>query len=242
MAPARSLHEIFAGLPGDAAAHSDVAAVLDANGYADLPPELLAQAVVSYADTAPAEVAEHLAPFVTAHSQVGGDGTVPDDLASPLDLLATAPAPAFDAAMPDDPAFDGPDLDGPGLDAAPPDDPVFDGPELDDPGLDAAPPDGPGFDTPGFDDPGFAAGPKIDAAFGRGDGPSVDDHAPATVEPSPAGPTGDDAEPASHDGQPDAADLLDGPLPSGDPWAMPPISEGTAGVDGAAEIDDLGAG
>ncbi|MFV2109061.1 MULTISPECIES: hypothetical protein [unclassified Micromonospora] len=223
MAPARSLHEIFAGLPGDAAAHSDVAAVLDANGYADLPPELLAQAVVSFADTAPAEVAEHLAPFVTAHSQVGGDGTVPDELASPLDLLATAPAPAFDAAMPDDPAFDGPDLDGLGLDAAPP--------------------DGPGFDTPaGFDDPGFAAGPGMDAAFGRGDGPSVDDREPATVEPFPAGPTGDDAEPASHDGQPDAADLLDGPLPSGDPWALPPISEGTAGVDGVAEIDDLGAG
>ncbi|MDG4773283.1 hypothetical protein [Solwaraspora sp. WMMD792] len=227
MAPARSLHEIFAGLPGDAAAHSDVAAVLDANGYADLPPELLAQAVVSYADTAPAEVAEHLAPFVTAHSQVGGDGTVPDDLASPLDLLATAPAPAFDAAMPDDPAFDGPDLDDPGLDTAPPDGPGF---------------DTSGFDTPGFDDPGFAAGPEIDAAFGRGDGPTIDDREPATVEPSPAGPTGDDAEPASHDGQPDAADLLDGPLPSGDPWAMPPISEGTAGVDGAAEIDDLGAG
>ncbi|WFE22151.1 hypothetical protein O7621_01910 [Solwaraspora sp. WMMD937] len=234
MAPARSLHEIFAGLPGDAAAHSDVAAVLDANGYADLSPELLAQAVVSFADTAPAEVAEHLAPFVTAHSQVGGDGTVPDDLASPLDLLATAPAPAFDAPTPDDPAFDRLDLDGPGFDAVPPDGPGFDDPA----GFDT-----PGFDTPaGFDDPGFAAGPEIDAAFGRGDGPTVDDRESATVDPSPAGPTGDDVEPASHDSQPDAADLLDGPLPSGDPWAMPSISEGTAGVDGAAEIDDLGAG
>ncbi|ROO51557.1 hypothetical protein EDC02_6437 [Micromonospora sp. Llam0] len=222
MAPARSLHEIFAGLPGDAAAHSDVAAVLDAHGYADLPPELLAQAVVSFADTAPAEVAEHLAPFVTAHSQIGGDGTVPDDLASPLDLLATAPVPAFDDPMPDDPAFDGPDFDGP----------MPDGAEF----------DASGFDASGFDDPSFAAGPEIDAAFGHGDGPTVDDREPATVEPSPAGPTGDDAEPASHDSQQDAADLLDGPLSSGDPWAMPSISEGTAGVDGAAEIDDLGAG
>ena len=59
MAPARSLHEIITGLTGDAGASGDLASVLHAGGYPDLPPDLLAEAVVSFAGTAPAEIAEH---------------------------------------------------------------------------------------------------------------------------------------------------------------------------------------
>ncbi len=39
-------------------------------GTVTCPPDLVAEAVVNYADTAPVEVAEHLAPFVTANSGV----------------------------------------------------------------------------------------------------------------------------------------------------------------------------
>ena len=64
MTAARSLHEILAGLTGNAATSGDLAAALRAGGHPDLPAELLAEAVISFADTAPAEIAEHLAPFV----------------------------------------------------------------------------------------------------------------------------------------------------------------------------------
>jgi hypothetical protein len=84
----RPLRELLAELVGDAEARAaygaDPAGYLAAHGH-DLPGELVASAVVSYADTAPLEVAAALAPFVAAH------GAVPDG-ADPswFDLLTSA--------------------------------------------------------------------------------------------------------------------------------------------------------
>lgn len=89
MAPARSLYEIFAGLTGTAAAH-EAGDVLHHGGHADLPAPLLGEALVSYADTAPIEVAEHMAPFVTAHTGFAADAEAADPAAA-LDQLAAAP-------------------------------------------------------------------------------------------------------------------------------------------------------
>jgi hypothetical protein len=84
MEPVRPLREVFAGLADHAAgpeATSPDAQSLLAD-YADLPDDLLVTAIGSYASTAPAEVAEHLAEFVAA----------PDtDPAEGLNLLASAP-------------------------------------------------------------------------------------------------------------------------------------------------------
>ncbi|WP_328468304.1 hypothetical protein OHA21_51430 [Actinoplanes sp. NBC_00393] len=92
MEPARPLRDVFADLTGAGNATGDPADLLRDQGHA-LPDDLVAEAVVSYADTAPAEVAEHLAPYVTAHSVVGAaDGT--GDETGWLELLATAPAGA----------------------------------------------------------------------------------------------------------------------------------------------------
>jgi hypothetical protein len=104
MAPARTLHDVRAGLAGDAGAQSGGAADrLGDAGHPDLPDGLVAEAIVSYADTATAEVAEHLAPFVQAHSAVPLDqpGIAAPDPAAGLDLLATAPVgPPVDAPAP----------------------------------------------------------------------------------------------------------------------------------------------
>jgi hypothetical protein len=125
MSSTRPLHELLADLAGDAdagRAHGDPEAYLAANGHADLPPDLVAEAVVSYADTAPVEVAEHLAPFVTTHSAVPAEDPPSDDW---FDLLTTAPAPAddldADPGLDDDLSDDAPwspddDAPGPGLD------------------------------------------------------------------------------------------------------------------------------
>ncbi|HEV7651944.1 MAG TPA: hypothetical protein VGP26_27630 [Actinophytocola sp.] len=119
MASARPLHELLADLVGDAdavRAHGDPEAYLAAHGHPDLPPDLVAEAVVSYADTAPVEVAEHLAPYVTTHSAVPADEPPADDW---FGLITTAPADDLDP----DPDFDDvpddhvpPDHSGPALD------------------------------------------------------------------------------------------------------------------------------
>lgn len=121
MESARPLYEVFADLTGAGSADGDPRELLDAQGHAGLPDELVAEAVVNFADTAPVEVAEHLAPFVTAHSAVGADETAAADETAGderwLDLLVTAPtgdgADALDDVAPDEHA--GLDAD-PGLD------------------------------------------------------------------------------------------------------------------------------
>jgi hypothetical protein len=89
MTEVRPLREVFADSAGQH--NADPAELLAAHGHPDLPEELVAEAVVSYADTAPAEVAEHLAPFVIQH------GPMPTGEPSDtpwFDLLSTAPEPA----------------------------------------------------------------------------------------------------------------------------------------------------
>ena len=79
---ARPLRELLADLVGDAGARqeygSDPAGYLAAHGHPDLPEPLVAEAVVSYADTAPVEVAEVLAPYVAAHGPVPSDSEPSD--------------------------------------------------------------------------------------------------------------------------------------------------------------------
>lgn len=94
MTQARPLRDIFEGLAGETGGQpEDVLDRLRDDGHADLPGELVTEAIVSYADTAPVEVAAHLAPFVTAHSAVplAGPGAAGADPAAGLDLLTTAP-------------------------------------------------------------------------------------------------------------------------------------------------------
>ncbi|MEV0713124.1 hypothetical protein [Asanoa sp. NPDC050611] len=83
---ARPLKDVLTDLVGDPSA---AAGALAGAGH-DLPPDLVAEAVVSFAGTAPAEVAEHLAPFVTAHSGVPAE-SAPAEPADWAELLATAP-------------------------------------------------------------------------------------------------------------------------------------------------------
>jgi len=90
----RPLHAVFSELLHDEATRqayaADPAGLLDAAGHPDLPADLVDEAVVSYADTAPPAVAEHLAPFVMAHSQVT-ESSVDQAELDGLALLATAP-------------------------------------------------------------------------------------------------------------------------------------------------------
>jgi len=94
----RSLRELFASVSD--APHAGPAEVLASGGHQSLPPDLVAEAITNYADTAPLEVAQHLAPFVMAHSAVPGaaeaanwtgDGIGPD-LETGFELLSTVPA------------------------------------------------------------------------------------------------------------------------------------------------------
>jgi hypothetical protein len=113
MEPVRPLRDVFAELSAagrPAPGGVDPARVLAEHGHGGLPEGLLAEAIVSYADTAPVEVAEHLAPFVVAHSPVPvgpGDvadlGSSADDAPSVLHglaLLADAPHPFPDDVDP----------------------------------------------------------------------------------------------------------------------------------------------
>jgi hypothetical protein len=98
MPPARPLRDVFADLSGTADGSGvdgrSPEALLAEAGHPQLPAGLVAEAVVSYADTAPIEVAEHLAPYVMAHSAVPTD--VVDDVDQPrwFELLSAAPDPA----------------------------------------------------------------------------------------------------------------------------------------------------
>lgn len=97
MDAARPLHSVFADLAGERgyaeASGLGPDEVLAANGHPDLPEGLVAEAVVNYADTAPVEVAEHLAPYVRANSAVPQSASE-SSAAEPdwYGLLTTAPA------------------------------------------------------------------------------------------------------------------------------------------------------
>jgi hypothetical protein len=84
------LRDVFAGLAGNGGDPGDF--------LRDLPADLVAEAVVSYADTAPLEVAEHLAPFVGARFDESDAGE------TWLDLLASAPVEE-EASGPEDLGF-----------------------------------------------------------------------------------------------------------------------------------------
>lgn len=114
MGATRPLREVFAEV-STGGGGTDPQGVLAAAGHPDLPPDLLGEAVVNYADTASPEVAEHLAPLVTAHTGVlpgAGHGSGDQD-PDWLDALAGAPQGVTDQASVDsgggDPAVD---LDG----------------------------------------------------------------------------------------------------------------------------------
>jgi hypothetical protein len=95
MQPARPLRDVLTDLVGEADAPGP-ADVLAANGHADLPDELVAEAVGSFADTSPLEVAEHLSTYVMANSPVPQPDAPPVDLASWLDAVTSAPPPGSD--------------------------------------------------------------------------------------------------------------------------------------------------
>jgi hypothetical protein len=86
-----TIREVFDELAGGGDA--DPAGALADRGYGELPDPLLSEAIVSYADTAPVEVAEHLSPFVMVHSAVPVDRVEDAPASDGLELLATAPEP-----------------------------------------------------------------------------------------------------------------------------------------------------
>jgi hypothetical protein len=147
---ARSLHEVFASLAGDTA--GDPGAALAAAGHGELPADLLNEAVVSYAEVSPPEVAEHLSPVVLGASE---------DPGLALELLSSAPQVSWDD-VPEEPvveaadaADDVPDLDF-GLGDEGPDD-LGGLDQLDDLGdLDDL--DAPAATAPAGDVPAFATG------------------------------------------------------------------------------------
>ncbi|GEM_PF-3665485 len=106
MPDVRPLRDLFDDIatrePGAGA--GDPADVLRDAGHGDLPPDLVAEAVVSYAGTAQLQVAEALSPFSSSWAALDEDGT------GGLDLLSGA-------ALPPDAVADPWALDAPGLDA-----------------------------------------------------------------------------------------------------------------------------
>ena len=134
MATARPLRDVFTDATGDEAARaSDPAELLRSSGHEDLPDTLVAEAVTSYADTAPVEVAEHLSQYVMANSAVPGIGAEVDP-SSWLEALAGAPE-LLESTV--DPAAAG-------LDGEPPSEAGQAAPDTGDATLDVG--DDPGFD------------------------------------------------------------------------------------------------
>jgi len=220
MDSARPLRDVFADLTGGGTAAGDPEALLRDQGHPGLPDHLVAEAVVNYAETAPVEVAEHLAPYVTAHSAVGAGeplgGETPGDEppAGWLDLLGTAPA-------------------GPGLADEPADlDYLAPSPDELDEAADLGPDPGFGLDFGADFGTGAELVPAVDAGAehvaGAGpDGPGAEDlvgagvEGPGGVEDIPAdqgdlGESGDMADWAAAEeaGEPDTEDE---PGPDGEP-------------------------
>jgi hypothetical protein len=153
------LRDVFAGLAGNGGDPGDF--------LRDLPADLVAEAVVSYADTAPLEVAEHLAPFVAGHSAVGSEGDAGETW---LDLLASAPVEEEASGLDDqDLGF------GTGSGTTVDDMTRFD---VDDDGVDT-----------GFDDPATLETPHEPAGLGddvSGDWPEFGDDDPDDGDPDDA--------------------------------------------------------
>lgn len=224
MPPARPLHDILTEVAGADAA--DPAAALRAGGHGDLPEGLVAEAIVSYADTATVEVAEHLAPFVQGHSTVPSeDPADPPGLEQGLALLASAPAPVPAGTAPESapPAVDG-DADadygsGAARDPEGPGDP-----------LDLA--FGEGGTGGGTEAPAGEAGP-VPSAAGLGGVDEAGSGYPA--EPGypgePGSPEPAYSEPAYSGVGPDPADLFPPPAPAG-PGEADPEEPGNGGVAG----------
>jgi hypothetical protein len=117
MTNAQPLRDVFTALAGEPG-HEAPGDVLAAHGHPDLPEGLVAEAVVSYADTAPIEVAEHLAPYVMAHSPVPDQASFVEDPPDWLHALSGAAVaepvdvdPGVTLDHPHDPG-DGPGLGG----------------------------------------------------------------------------------------------------------------------------------
>jgi hypothetical protein len=111
MEPARTLRDVFAGMAGHTAGHEDAGqATSDPRTFLaeheNLPDHLLVTAIGSYAGTAPAEVAEHLAPIVAANEadiSHGGETVTGADAMGGLNLLASAPVGAWEGEVSLDP-------------------------------------------------------------------------------------------------------------------------------------------
>jgi hypothetical protein len=136
MPPARPLRDVFTDLTGEGAtsAGTEPDELLRAQGHEDLGDDLIGEALVNFADSAPVEVAEHLARFVIAHSPVPliDPASAADDLPDWVDLLSSAPAVDGVAEIGDDGSagldgLDGAnDLDGGAAAIGPADDGGFD--------------------------------------------------------------------------------------------------------------------
>lgn len=184
MNPARPLRDIFAdpvagGSGTDAAGPAEV---LRAAGHPDLPDSLVAEAVGSYADTAPIEVAEHLSTYVMANSPVPLPDQAEVEPAQWLDAVSTAPtvtAEAHDPLLGLDPQV-GPDPTSP------------DGPDHPD-GPDG--PDGHVGDVIDFGHTGADTGPDDALAPTADPGPDL----PATDYFQPEDATGPDIPREAHD-------------------------------------------
>jgi hypothetical protein len=187
MTQVRPLRDVFDALAGEQPTGlgpaGDPAEALAGSGHDDLPDQLVAEAIVSYADTAPVEVAAHLAPFVTAHSAVPLDDRPQTgmDVSDGLALIATAPAAiggeADLAPTPIDQLADG------GPDALMPDAPMPDAPMPDAPMPDATAVEATTLEAAGADadadGASYGAGQsglivdsgadRFDLAFGAGD-------------------------------------------------------------------------
>ena len=192
----RSLREVFASLSHGSA---DPAAALAQAGHGDLPGHLVTEAIISYADSAPVEVAEHLSPYVVAHSAVpapeGHPYPVPE-LHEGLDLLGSAPEPAHaddplavhpdaghDAALHDTTGHH--DLDGVGVGHDPD---HLDHAESHDPtGHDTAGHEAAGHEAAGHEAAGAPGAGAGDLWFGHGQAAALGAEPPA-VHPLAAGP------------------------------------------------------
>lgn len=195
MQPARPLRDVFDEVARGGLG-ADPADTLADSGHGDLPDQLVSEAIVSYTDTAPIEVAAHLAPFVKLHSAVPvDDAGDAEDLpaGSGLDLLATAPDPITpDPSAPDPTASD---PTGPELEAG--------GGHLSEPASDPA-------EYADALDFGFGSGAAGDRAVEAAE-PSIEDIDGAPAELGPA----DDLAPPESAAEPTAY-----------PWIAPPEDEG----------------